>query len=178
MNSIENQIYNNSIKSGISCLVTNWKNEILMVFEKHSNNRKLGGQLSLIFGNIEEGESPKQASIREVKEESGFDLHDVDFVSLKQVKFLSSLYNLYMFKSTTSNLTCGNFIQYDTKGYKFLSLYELLNLGPHEIRPGTLEVIISTLFTSDYSNINIAINGSKYDKFKFLSLRNMLRRII
>lgn len=178
MNSIENQIYNNSIKSWISCLVTNWKNEILMVFEKHSNNRKLWWQLSLIFWNIEEWESPKQASIREVKEESWFDLHDVDFVSLKQVKFLSSLYNLYMFKSTTSNLTCWNFIQYDTKWYKFLSLYELLNLWPHEIRPWTLEVIISTLFTSDYSNINIAINWSKYDKFKFLSLRNMLRRII
>lgn len=178
MNTIENQILNNSIKSWISCLVTNSKSEILMVFEKESNNRKLWWQLSIIFWNIEKWETPKAASIREIKEESWFDLRDVDFIWKKKIDFLSSIYSLYMFKSTITDFANSDFIELDTKGYQFLTKYDLVNLSPYDVRPWTLEVIACSLSNNLYSNINIQVEGNKYNELQFSSLQRLLKTII
>lgn len=178
MNKIENKVYNNSLNIWISCLVTNSRREILMVFEKESNSRKLWWQLSIIFWKIENWETPKQASIREVKEESGFEIQDVDFLWKKNIYFFSNIYSLFMFKSWNINFSNSDFAEYDTTWYQFMTKSDLLSLSSNELRPGTLEVIICSVCSNHFSNININIDWNSYNKLQFSSLQRLLKTVL
>ena len=178
MNTIENRVYNNITQVWVSCLVTNCRNEILMVFEKESKSRKLWWQLSIVFWKIEKWETPKQASIREVKEETWFKLQVVDFIWRKNIYFFSNLYSLFMFKSWIINIDNCDFSQIDTSGFLFMTKSDLLSFSSHELRPWTLEVILCSICNNQFSNININIDWNSYKKRHFYSLQWLLRQVL
>jgi 8-oxo-dGTP diphosphatase len=60
-----------------------YKDEVLLI--KHNSEEKIGfGKWNGIGGHIEEGEDPRQAAIRETKEESGLDIQkfNLEFITI------------------------------------------------------------------------------------------------
>ncbi|NLZ92664.1 MAG: NUDIX domain-containing protein, partial [Firmicutes bacterium] len=67
------------MKKIAAIIIENTKGELL--FYKRDNKPRIPfpGYWDLIGGHIEEGENPKEALVREIKEELGIEIHGITF---------------------------------------------------------------------------------------------------
>lgn len=87
-------------KTASICLV-NKNKEILMHLRDDKPSIPYPNFWSLISGVVEEGETPEETVKREVKEEIGYAIKDIDFMDkilLEKNKFLSENNEIYIFK--------------------------------------------------------------------------------
>lgn len=67
------------MKQVVKCLITNEKNEILLI--QRADDDDHGGSWETPGGGIDDFETPTQACIREVKEEAGCDIEQVELIA-------------------------------------------------------------------------------------------------
>lgn len=83
-------------KSAVMILLLEEDNELYVLFEKRSLNlRKQPGDISFPGGAIEEGESPREAAIRETEEELNINREDIEVIG--EMDYFISPYNSIMF---------------------------------------------------------------------------------
>lgn len=78
--------------SGSAAICINENNEILMVRSINSD------QWAIPSGGIEDGETPEKCCIREVKEETGYDVAIVDSLFIKETEIKGIQVKTYYFK--------------------------------------------------------------------------------
>ncbi|QGU95725.1 NUDIX domain-containing protein [Clostridium bovifaecis] len=83
-------------KSAVMILLLEENNELYVLFEKRALNlRKQPGDISFPGGAIEEGESPREAAIRETEEELNINREDIEVIG--EMDYFISPYNSVMF---------------------------------------------------------------------------------
>lgn len=83
-------------KSAVMILLLEEEGELYLVLEKRSLNlRKQPGDVSFPGGTIEEGESPREAAVRETEEELNIDRKDIEVIG--EMDYFISPYNSMMF---------------------------------------------------------------------------------
>ena len=92
-------------KSKCSILIENSAGEVLMQLRDNKPHLKFPNCLSTFGGAIEKGETPRNAIIREVREELGYDLKD--FIHWKTVTYDG--YDIYVFYTIDENFRLEDF---------------------------------------------------------------------
>lgn len=145
-------------KSSVMILLTEEKGEIYLVFEKRALSlRKHPGDVSLPGGGIEEGETPKDAAIRETFEELNINKENFQFIG--EMDYLITPFNsiIYAFVGRiTTNLIYPNKNEVDHI-FKVPLKFFLEN------KPKKYEGIIKQHYKEDFP-FNL-INGGKDYKF-------------
>jgi len=145
-------------KSSVMILLTEEKGEIYLVFEKRALSlRKHPGDVSLPGGGIEEGETPKDAAIRETFEELNINKENFQFIG--EMDYLITPFNsiIYAFVGRiTTNLIYPNKNEVDHI-FKVPLKFFLEN------KPKKYEGIIKQHYKEDFP-FNL-INGGKNYKF-------------
>ncbi|AYF53344.1 coenzyme A pyrophosphatase [Clostridium novyi] len=145
-------------KSSVMILLTEEKGEIYLVFEKRALSlRKHPGDVSLPGGGIEEGETPKDAAIRETFEELNINKENFQFIG--EMDYLITPFNsiIYAFVGRiTTNLIYTNKNEVDHI-FKVPLKFFLEN------KPKKYEGIIKQHYKEDFP-FNL-INGGKDYKF-------------
>ncbi|CAG7840226.1 hydrolase [Clostridium novyi B str. ATCC 27606] len=145
-------------KSSVMILLTEEKGEIYLVFEKRALSlRKHPGDVSLPGGGIEEGETPKDAAIRETFEELNINKENFQFIG--EMDYLITPFNsiIYAFVGRiTTNLIYPNKNEVDHV-FKVPLKFFLEN------KPKKYEGIIKQHYKEDFP-FNL-INGGKNYKF-------------
>ena len=127
--SMENQYYKGLPKKrmGVGALFFNDKNEILIVKPSYKDHWSVPG------GVVDENESPRQACIREVKEELGLEIDNVEFLCVDYVSVIPEKSENLQFiffggKLTPERINSIKLSPDEIAEYKFTSVDEALPL--------------------------------------------------
>ena len=107
----------------------NWK----ILFQDRRSISKTWEEWWFFWGSIDEWETPKQAAIRELKEELDFDVtEEFDYLGKISFEYQNKIHNRYMYIDFTEQ---EKFIDYEWDGAVYFTYEELLelNLWPSNI---------------------------------------------
>lgn len=115
-----------------SCCINN-NNKILMVQE---NKKEVDGLWNLPGGKVKENENIKNAAIREILEETGYNIQ-IDSLLLIQnyITPKGELLILY-FNASLIDSKQGNYIRDEIKNVKWMTIQEIENIPEEKIRGG------------------------------------------
>ena len=104
-------------------------NKYLMLYRNKKKNDINAGKWIGVGGHVEEGETPLQAVIREVKEETGLDLKSAEYRAI--INFVNDDYVEIIYQYTSSDFT-GEVIDCDEGELKWINKDEVLSLPTWE----------------------------------------------
>ena len=102
-------------------------NSYLMLFRNKKENDQSEGKWLGVGGHIEEGETPKECILREVKEETGLELLDCKYRG--RVHFVSDIYEEEIMHIYTSDRFDGEIIECDEGELSWIPKSEILSLN-------------------------------------------------
>ena len=97
--------------------------EKILILQRGSTAPWMPNKWSLVGGVVDEGENPKQSVIREIKEEIGVDISDLEFIEMYDAGRDSG--KLYYFVGNLSSDKID--LDYENQDYAFISQDEMNN---------------------------------------------------
>ncbi len=129
MDDLENKI----IKRTVALIVFFDKNKKVLL-QSRIGISKYGEEWSYFGGGVEKDETPKQAIIREIKEELSFDLTKINFkyIGKYDILFYNDKYfgNSFFFIAQLDEDILNKFNQKEGKSYKLFTIEEAKKLNP------------------------------------------------
>lgn len=108
------------IRKAVRCYLIN--NSKVMVTKYKKGNKK-EGYYDIPGGKIEEGETPKQTAIREMKEETGIDIQNLKYKGIITIEYPD---RKFIFDTFITNQYCGEPKEFEENTSEWIEIEELL----------------------------------------------------
>lgn len=139
--------------------------QVNLLFEVRSKYlRSQPGDICFPGGNIEEGETPKEAALREVEEELG--LKDIDVINELDIIILNNSIIIHSFLAIINNIEELNVSRFEVDHVFYVPLDEIINENP-------LEISNKVIFQRGESFPYDLIESGKNYKFKEVQSRTL-----
>ena len=121
-------------KVSVNCIIVK-NNKLLLV--QQNRPKEVDGKWSIPGGKVDEGETFKEAVIREIKEETGLDVISLEYLNIKQAKPHHTI--KHIFKVETKGEV--SFPEDELMNAKWFSLDEIKKMKDKLRKPWVLEII-------------------------------------
>ena len=130
-------------------------NSYLMLFRNKKKNDMNEGKWMGVGGHIEKGETPKDAAIREIKEETGLTVKELNYVGV--VKFINDDYDELMHLFTVDSFE-GELIECNEGELKWIPIKEIYDYPMWEGDKAFLPLLVNN---SEFFKLKLTYQGKK-----------------
>lgn len=127
----------------------------LMLFRNKKKNDMNEGKWMGVGGHIEKGETPEQAAIREIKEETGLIVESLNYVGV--VKFINDDYDELMHLFTVDSFK-GELIECNEGELKWIPIKDIYNYPMWEGDKAFLPLLVNN---SEFFKLKLTYQGKK-----------------